>query len=198
MTGRLYKKEVYDLKKLIQYTIVALLLWGSIHTIIIVIDGLNDELEVVDVGVILGNKVELDGKPSKRLQRRLDRGIELYEGNYFKYVIVSGGVGKEGFDEAVVMRDYLIQAGIPEDSIILDSKGINTYMTAKNSKEIIEEKGLNSVMIISQYYHISRTKLAFSKVGFDKVYSAHARIFEIRDIYSLIREFVAYYKYLIS
>ncbi|WP_207753510.1 YdcF family protein [Sporosalibacterium faouarense] len=186
------------MKKLIKYATIAVLLWFSIHIFLIVIDGLNDDLETVDVGVVLGNKVELDGQPSKRLQRRLDRAIELYEGDYLKYIIVSGGIGKEGFDEAVVMKDYLIQSGIPEDNIILDSKGNNTYMTAKNSKEIIEKESFNSVMIISQYYHISRTKLAFKKVGFNKVYSAHARIFEIRDIYSLVREFVAYYKYLVN
>ncbi len=189
---------VDNLRKFIQYTTLAILLWFGFHIVIIVFDGLNDDLEFVDVGVILGNKVELDGQPSKRLQRRLDRAIELYENKYFKYVIVSGGIGKEGFDEARVMKDYLIQAGIPEDRIILDSKGSNTFMTAKNSIEIVEEMNLNSVMIISQYYHISRTKLAFNKVGFDKVYSAHARIFEIRDIYSLVREFIAYYKYLVS
>lgn len=175
-----------------------MLLWFCIHIATIVFDGLNDELEFVDAGVVLGNKVELTGQPSTRLQKRLDRAAELYEKNYFQYVIVSGGIGKEGFDEAKVMRDYLIQAGVPEDRIVLDNKGSNTLMTAKNSKIIMQEMELDSVMIISQYYHISRTKLAFKKVGFDKVYSAHARIFEARDIYSLIREFIAYYKYLIS
>lgn len=184
------------MNKFIKYIIIAIFLWFSIHITIIILDGLNDELEFVDVGVVLGNKVKLNGEPSKRLQRRLDRAAELYKQKYFKYIIVSGGVGKEGFSEAKVMKDYLIQAGVVEDIIILDSNGYNTFMTAKNSKIIIDKINLDSVMIISQYYHITRTKLAFKKVGFQKVYSSHAKIFEIRDIYSLIREFFAYYKYL--
>lgn len=184
------------LKKLILYTTAVILLWVCIHIAVIVVDGLNDNLEFVDAGVVLGNKVELNGQPSKRLKGRLDRAIELYESKYLEYIIVSGGIGKEGFDEAKVMKEYLINTGIPEDKIILDSKGNNTFMTAENTKEIFEEMNFDSVMIISQYYHISRTKLAFKKVGFDKVYSAHARIFEIRDIYSLAREFFAYYKYI--
>lgn len=184
------------MNKFIKYTIIAVFLWFCIHIVIIVFDGLNDELEFVDVGVVLGNKVELNGQPSKRLQKRLDRAAELYQKKHYKYVIVSGGVGKEGFDEANVMKDYLIQVGVEEDRIILDSNGYNTFMTAKNSKIIIDKMNLNSVMIISQYYHITRTKLAFKKAGFDKIYSAHAKIFEIRDVYSLGREFFAYYKYL--
>ena len=61
----------------------------------------------------------------------------------------------------------------------------------------MEDMNLSSVTIISQFYHITRTKLAFRKVGFENVYTAHAKYFEVRDIYSLAREFVAYYKYLL-
>lgn len=174
-----------------------LIIWFVVHTLIITIDGLRDELEVSDVAVVLGNKVELNGKPSKRLQGRLDKAVELYENNYFEYVIVSGGVGKEGFDEAAVMREYLIEKGIHEDKILLDSNGYNSYMTAKNTKEIMENMDFDSAMIITQFYHISRTKLAFNKVGIENIYSAHSYYIELRDVYSVVREFFAYYKYLV-
>jgi len=62
----------------------------------------------------------------------------------------------------------------------------------------LDSKELKSVMIISQFYHISRTKLAFKNAGFKEVYSAHGRYFELRDLYSLVREVPAYYKYLFS
>lgn len=184
--------------KVIRYLIPVIILWFLLHIALIVIDGLKDEIAIVDTAVVLGNKVELNGEPSKRLKSRLDRAIELYKKNYFKYIIVSGGIGKEGFDEAKVMRDYLIKNGVNKENIIVDSKGNNTYFTALNSKKISDDKGFNSIMVISQYFHISRTKLAFSKVGFRKVYSAHAYYFGIKDIYSLIREFFAYYKYLLA
>ena len=146
--------------------------------------------------MVLGNKVELDGKPSKRLQGRLDRAVELYEKEYFKYVLVSGGTGKERWDEATVMKSYLVEQGVPDEIVLLDQEGYNSFMTAQNTKTIMNEMDLNSATIISQFYHMTRTKLAFRKVGFDKVYTAHAKYFEIRDVYSLFREFFAYYKYL--
>lgn len=186
-----------NIKSILFYIFGIIFLWFIIHTLIITIDGFNDELEVCDVAVVLGNKVELNGKPSKRLQGRLDKAAELYENNYFVYVIVSGGTGKEGFDEAVVMREYLIEKGIPDDKILLDSNGYNSYMTAKNTKLIMDEMEFDSVMIITQFYHISRTKLAFEKMGIENIYSAHASYLEVRDIYSVVREFFAYYKYLV-
>ncbi|ENH96864.1 SanA protein [Gracilibacillus halophilus YIM-C55.5] len=176
--------------------ITALFLWFVIHTAVIVIDGLNDDVANVDVAVVLGNKVELDGQPSNRLQARLDKSIELYEEGYYKYIIVSGGIGKEGFDEAKVMKDYLVNHGIPSEVVLEDSDGYNTFKTAQNTKTIMKDINVKSVMVITQYFHITRTKLAFDKVGFDNVYSAHAEIFQLRDLYSIVREFPAYYKYL--
>ncbi|WP_102349548.1 YdcF family protein [Bacillus sp. Marseille-P3661] len=184
-------------KKVSIYIALGFMIWFFIHTVVIIIDGLSDELEIVDAAVVLGNKVEMSGQPAKRLKARLDKSLELYEQGYFKYVIVSGGIGKEGFDEAVVMKDYLVKKGVPSASVFVDSNGYNSFMTAENAIKISKEENFSSVMIISQYFHITRTKLAFKKVGFEETSSAHAEIFEYRDVYSLLREFPAYYKYLL-
>jgi len=182
------------MKRFLKGIILFILIWFVVHEVTIVADGLTDELEKADVGVVLGNKVELDGQPSLRLQSRLDKAVELYNGKYFDLIIVSGGLGVEGFDEAKVMKEYLIKAGIPEDKIIEDNNGNNTEMTARNAKSIMENLGFDSAMIITQYYHVTRTKLVMKEAGINDVYSAHARFFELRDIYSLTREFAAYYK----
>lgn len=184
------------LRRFSKILLLSIIIWFCIHSIVIVIDGLNDEIGCCDVAIVLGNKVELDGRPSERLQSRLDRAVELYNQKYFEKIIVSGGVGKEGFNEAEVMKDYLVMVGIPSDSIIVDSRGTNTLMTAEITKYIMDEFNLHSAMVITQYYHITRSKLALHEAGIKEVYSAHARIFEIRDIYSITREFFAYYQYL--
>lgn len=169
--------------------------WFTLHTLSIIIDGLTDELGPADVAVILGNKVEPDGQPSARLKSRLDCAISLYYQGYFPRIIVSGGVGKEGFDEAIVMRDYLMRKGIHQKNILVDSQGKTTFHTAQNSVALMKQRGYRTIMVISQYYHISRTKLAFRKMEIKQIYSAHARFFEWRDLYSIPREVVGYYKY---
>jgi vancomycin permeability regulator SanA len=190
--------DKYIRNKRVVLLLSALILWFMIHTTIIVIDGLNDEVKKADIAVVLGNKVELNGEPSDRLKARLDKAVELYQDGYFPYIIVSGGIGKEGFDEAKVMKNYLIQQGVPADTIKEDNQGYNTYMTAENTSNIMNQLDAESVLLITQYFHISRTKLTFKKLGFKDVYSAHAEIFEFRDIYSTIREFPAYYKYVLK
>ena len=185
------------LTKIILVFLTMFIIWFIAHTLIITFNGLKDNLAITDAAVVLGNKVENDGTPSDRLKSRLDKAIELYKKGYFHYIIVSGGVGKEGFDEAEIMRSYLLDNGISDEYIILDQEGYNSYMTAQNTKAIMNKMGFHSVTIITQFFHISRTELAFKKVGIEETYSAHADYFELRDIYSLAREFPAYYKYLL-
>ncbi|BDA69811.1 hypothetical protein RIVM261_089910 [Rivularia sp. IAM M-261] len=168
----------------------------AIPVAILVIDGLHDDIHQADSAVVLGNKVETNGKPSPRLQARLDKTIQLYQQGLFANVIVSGGVGIEGFDEAVVMKQYLVAHGIPETRVYVDSNGNTTYLTAKNTARIMKENNWQSVMVISQYFHIPRSKLALNKFGISQVYSAHANFYELRDVYSTAREVVGYASYL--
>lgn len=181
--------------KLLKYFIVIFFLWFIMHEVIIIFDGLTDEIEKSDVIVILGNKVNQDGSLSLRLKSRLDKGLELYNDSMAPIIFVSGGLGKEGYYEGSVMARYLISEGVDSLAIIIDNKGNTTQLTANNFRQYFSEK--HSVTVVSQYYHISRTKLAFRNVGVETVYGVHSSYFEVRDTYSLFREFFGYYKYLI-
>ena len=159
-------------------------------------DGLRDDIHPADVAIVLGNTVERDGRPSARLRARLDKAVELYRGGLFRNVIVSGGIGVEGFNEAEVMKGYLISQGVPEGCIIADGEGVTTSLTASNAARIMKERGWQSALVISQYFHISRTRLAVESYGVRPVYSAHAEYFELRDVYSIAREVIGYGEYL--
>ncbi len=171
------------------------LLTVLLHIAFIVIDGLISTPEIADVIVILGNKVNPDGQPSARLKSRLDKGAALFLSGYGKKIIVSGGLGKEGFDEAVVMAHYLREQGIDSSRIIVDSKGNTTFLTARNTAVILEQNRYTSAIVVSQYYHLSRTKLAFRKVGIQQVSAASCAIIEWRDLYAIPREAVGLYTY---
>jgi len=59
-------------------------------------------------------------------------------------------------------------------------------------------RGLRSVVAVSQYYHLTRTKLALRRFGVADVHGAHAPIeLELREPWSLLRELVGYYRYLL-
>lgn len=185
------------IKKITIYFLVFFAVWFTIHLLMILIVGLTDEIHESDAILIFGNKVETNGEPSERLKSRLDEGINLFTQNKAPLIIVSGGFGKEGFDEAIVMREYLIKHDVPESAIVLDQNGNNTYQTAKNLVVIKKDKNIKMVIIVSQYYHLLRAGLALNKFGFETVYLSHAKMVpELRDLYSIPREIIGYYFYL--
>ena len=113
-------------------------------------------------------------------------------------IIVSGGIGKEGFDEAKVMASYLIEKGVLTEKIIRDNEGNTTYDSALNCRSILNDSNAQSVIVVSQYFHLLRSKIAFEKMGIKNVSLASADWFvEWRDLYSIPREIVGIYYYLI-
>jgi vancomycin permeability regulator SanA len=193
LDGRQMKR--HRLKTWLLRIALLLLLFFAASAIAIVWDGLRDNLRTADVAIVLGNEVRASGQPSARLQARLDKTAELYHQGLFQEVIVSGGIDERGVDEAAVMKEYLVRQGLNEAHIQVDSNGANTFLTAKNAAQIMREKNLQSALVISQYFHISRSKLALKRFGVAPVYSAHADFFEWRDVYSTAREVVGFYSY---
>ncbi|MEO0472637.1 MAG: YdcF family protein [Bacteroidota bacterium] len=186
-------KKIWTHKKRISGVILGLFL---LHFLTVSIYGLVQEAKTADVIVILGNQVMPDGTPSVRLQERLDKGLELYQAGKGKYVLVSGGLGKEGFDEAKVMANYLAGKGIPRERLIEDPQGNTTFLTAQNSKRLMNQRQIYSAIVVSQYYHLMRCELAFRKMGIKDV-SSEAAVFHPtwRTPYSTLREVAALYWY---
>lgn len=180
--------------KILKYFLFIFPSWFIIHSTCILVDGLYDDTGKAELAIIFGNTVNKDGTLSPRLKARLDKGLELYKDSTIKKIFVSGGLGKEGHYEGTKMAEYLIAQGIPADVIQVDNKGNNTYLTAKNTIETYPS--LENVIVVTQYHHITRAKLAMRKVGIKHVYGIHCDYFEGGDVLSIIREFFAYYKYL--
>ena len=164
---------------------------------LIVADGLTDDIRHSDVAVVLGSRVNPDGRPSPRLAARLGRALELYEGGWAPRIIVSGGTGVEGVPEGTAMMRWLVARGVPASAVIIDNQGVDTKATARNTAALMAAHDFDSAIVVSQYFHISRTRLAFHKAGLPDVGSAHPDYFEWRDLYSIAREIPGYASYLI-
>jgi vancomycin permeability regulator SanA len=182
-----------NLLKYLKIIIVLIITWFLVHSVYIIIDGFSDHGEKADVALILGSKVNKDGTLSERLEKRLETGIELYKKHRIQKIIVSGGLGKEGFYEGDKMKEFLVENGIPDSLIIIDNFGNNTKLSVVNTLKLRDSVQFKSLIVVSQYFHVTRTKKLFKDQGFMNVSSASPKYFEWRDLYSILREFPAYY-----
>jgi uncharacterized SAM-binding protein YcdF (DUF218 family) len=164
---------------------------------LIAMDGLFAIPEKADLCIVPGNTVNANGHPSPRLQAHLDEAARLYRSRLAPYIFVSGGVGKEGFSEARVMRDALIAQAIPDRAILMDEAGNTTYLTAQHAAALMRQRQWHSTVVVSQYFHLPRARLALHRFGIAQVYSSHPNFVELRDFYSIAREVFAYATYFI-
>ncbi len=97
------------------------------------------------------------------------------------------------------MRDDIAPADV---ALVLGSKveldGTDTtFASAKNSARIAQERNFKSVFVVSQYFHIPRSRLALERCHVSVVRAAHPHFFEWRDLYSSVRETAGYGRYLL-
>lgn len=167
---------------------------------IIAIDGLTVPKEEIKTkyAIVYWSKVEHNWEVSNRLKARLDKSINLLKEKKVERIIVSGWIWETSFNEAVVMKKYLLDNGVIIPRILIDKNWYTTIDTSKHSYSIIKNKWEYPniwVIWVSQFFHCSRVKLSLKKSGFSNISCASPDYFELRDIYSLIREVPAYIKY---
>ena len=123
------------------------------------------ELSDVDCAVILGAGVR-EGKPTPMLRDRLLVGIDLYKSGAVKKLIMSGDHGSTDYDEVNIMKSFAVDRGVPDEDIFMDHAGFSTYETIYRAKEIFEA---DSVILVSQKYHLYRALYIAEKLGIKSV-----------------------------
>ena len=79
---------------------------------------------------------------------------------------------------------------------MVDSEGVNTAATARFTRAYCDGHNIESVIGVSQGYHLLRVRIALEQAGLDQVAVEATRYFEFRAVYSTLREAVAIPVYL--
>ena len=122
------------------------------------------KLSEVDCILVLGCKVRDDGAPSKMLQDRLTRGLELYTFGAAPKLLMSGDHGNEDYDEVGTMKQFAVDAGIPSEDVFMDHAGFSTYESIYRAKEIFDT---DKIIIVTQKYHLYRALYIAEKFGME-------------------------------
>jgi len=112
----------------------------------------KEELNKADKIVLL-----LGGKESDVL--RASEVLRLY--NLQSAIIISGRDPlSPKIEEAKEVKDFLVERGIPSENIILEDKSRNTFESAKNIKEILDDEPF---FLVTSAYHLPRAIETFQK-----------------------------------
>lgn len=63
------------------------------------------------------------------------------------------------------MRAFLLDAGVPEASLWVEDRSGSTYENALFSAEILHEKSVKRILLVTDAVHMFRAQRAFEKLG---------------------------------
>jgi uncharacterized SAM-binding protein YcdF (DUF218 family) len=134
----------------------------------------RDENHSADAIVVLG-AAQYDGEPSPIFKARLDQAAYLYREGFSTTVIVTGGK-QEGdrFTEAEAGANYLVSQGVPSEAFLLENQGSTTLESLREVRELADEHGIESVLLVSDPMHSERIKRIAGDLKFSDVYSSPA------------------------
>ena len=146
-----------------------------------------------DVIVVLGGGVYNSGVLKGRSLKRLIAGyrIHMITGNP---IILSGGKGIGMVPEADVMKKILLDLGVDEDYVFVDSKSRDTWENAIYVKRICERIGCSKVILVTSAFHMRRALWTFRKAGVDAVpYPTDFRFEGRYNLYSIFPKYSVFF-----
>lgn len=128
--------------------------------------GKNEFSSDAEYIIVLGAK--LHGKrPSRSLLYRMDKAVYYLKKEPKMKLIATGGQGSdEDISEGEAIRQYAVSKGISSDRIIVEDKSTNTYENFKFSRKLLNKHGKIKINVVSNRYHILRSKILASRNGF--------------------------------
>lgn len=140
-----------------------------------------------DCIMVLGARV-YGNTLSSILADRMDIGIRLYKQGCAPKLLLSGDHGSDAYDEVTPMKQYAIANGVKEEDILLDHSGFSTYESVYRAKRVF---GVQSIIIVTQEYHLYRALYNAEMLGLDATGAASDLRKYASQTQQDIREFIA-------
>jgi uncharacterized SAM-binding protein YcdF (DUF218 family) len=92
---------------------------------------------------------------------RFQEGVTLYQNGFGRYLVFSGAAYDNGTSNADVMRALAVKRGVPVSAILDEPQGEDTWGNAIFTRQVLEDHGLHSAILVTSPYHSRRAKLTF-------------------------------------
>lgn len=152
----------------------------------------HDGARAADAIIVLG-AAQYNGQPSPVLQDRLDHALELYQGGLASMIVVTGGrQDGDRFTEATTGYNYLRAHGVPDEGLLKEVGGRNTYESLAASAGFLRDRDLTEVVLVTDGYHALRVAAIAGDLGLNaSVSPTETRLGQASELRQIVRETLA-------
>ncbi len=94
---------------------------------------------------------------------RPEKGIALYKEGFAPLLIFSGAARAGEVSNAEAMGALARKQGVSNDHILMEENARDTFENARNVAQIVKERHLNSIILVSSAYHQRRALISFRR-----------------------------------
>ena len=137
-----------------------------------------EELPNADVAVILGGGTEAALYPRSTVEingagDRVLYAAELYRQGSVRYLLLTGGeiswqTGGSS-SPAEDMAAILIDIGVPQEALLLETESLNTFENAVFSSQMLADMGIERILLVTSALHMPRAVAIFEAQGLEVV-----------------------------
>ncbi|NPA33359.1 MAG: hypothetical protein GXO48_00310 [Chlorobi bacterium] len=119
------------------------------------------------VGIVMGTSpYTRRGYKNPFFTERLEMAVRLYNKGVLQKLVISG-VSEPYYDEVGWMRETIINSGVPDSLIIIDTQGTRTWQSVLF---VLNNYPNDSIAFISQNFHSERAVYLASQTGLNACY----------------------------
>ncbi len=148
----------------VAFGVVLFAAWIAVVVAVLVVGG-RDEAAPATAIVVLG-AAQYEGRPSPVLRARLEHALELYQRSFAPVLIVTGGTGAgDTTSEAQVSRRFLLQHGVPDSAVVMETHGLTTSQSLHAVAAIVSSMPGHTVILVSDPFHMLRLSILARGLG---------------------------------
>lgn len=160
------KYAVKIIRRLLTVAVVAVFTVWIVSAIAVLVWASRDEARPAHAIVVLG-AAQYAGKPSPVLRARLNHALDLWNRHLAALLILTGGTGAgDTTSEAAVGRNYARKHGVPDSAILVENEGRTTSESMRAVAAMLEVRGLQSALLVSDPFHMLRLRILARRFGF--------------------------------
>jgi len=160
------KHAVKVIRRILTIAVIAVFSLWVISAAAVLIWSSRDEARPAHAIVVLG-AAQYAGKPSPVLRARLDHALDLWNRHLASLLILTGGTGSGDItSEAAVGRNYAKKHGVPDTAILVENEGRTTSESMRAVAGMLEARGLQSALLVSDPFHMLRLRILARRFGF--------------------------------
>lgn len=156
-------------RKFIRGLVVFFLIWAivcGVLGVMLVMAGNQSDAQKSDVIIVLGAGLKRNGDPGDALYRRSVWAAQAYQTGLAPAILCTGGISEhQSRSEAEACRELILAEGVPSEAIFLEDQSHSTEENAINAKHIMEERGWQTAIIVTDSFHLLRADWIFTAYG---------------------------------